>query len=391
MKKTMLIIGSAVIMLFLGLVYAWSIFVAPLESEFGWTRDQTSLTFTICMSFFCIGILATAQLRKILKVPVIILINAIIILIGFILTSRVQELWQLYVFYGVLCGFAVGCTYNCILSVVPLHFPKKVGFISGAMLFFYGIGGYILGTVATKLMGIYDWRMTFISLGIVFLVIFAIFCFFVRPPEATETTTTANTASDNSGYTPGQMLRHPYFYLFFIWQLFVNSLGLALIGHAASIAKEIGVPGAALASALGVLTVCTGLGKFGFGVIYDLKGRTFTMFLASFFGLIGAIFMFACIKSASIPMLIAGFVFAGLSFGAGPATNATFTRKQFGNKHFTINFGINTLSLLVGAFAGTYVVGLLRVNTGSYSLAAIVLICYMVLSVVLTALMVKKR
>lgn len=391
MKKTMLIIGSAFIMLFLGLVYAWSIFVAPLESEFGWTRDETSLTFTICMSFFCIGILLTAQLRKILIVPVIILINGVIILIGFILTSRVEALWQLYVFYGVLCGFAVGCTYNCIISVVPLHFPKKVGFISGIMLFFFGIGGYILGTVATKIMAVYDWRMTFICLGTLFLVIFVIFCFFVRPPETTETAVSANTAIDDSGCTPGQMLRHPYFYMFFIWQIFVNSLGLALIGHAATIAKEIGVPGIALASALGVLTVCTGFGKFGFGLLYDLKGRSFTMFTASFCGVIGAILMFACLKSTSIPILIVGFVFVGLAFGAGPATNATFTRKQFGNKHFTINFGINTLGLLVGAFAGTYVVGLIRVHTGNYSLATVVLACYMILAIVLTALMVKKR
>ena len=57
-------IGSTTIMLFLGLIYAWSIFVAPLENEFGWTRDETSLTFTICMSLFCIGGLSASQFRK---------------------------------------------------------------------------------------------------------------------------------------------------------------------------------------------------------------------------------------------------------------------------------------------------------------------------------------
>ena len=48
-KLTM--IGMSVLMLLcIGLIYGWSIFVAPLEKEFGWARSQTSLTFTISMA-----------------------------------------------------------------------------------------------------------------------------------------------------------------------------------------------------------------------------------------------------------------------------------------------------------------------------------------------------
>jgi len=36
----------------LGAVYAWSIFVRPLEAEFGWTRAQVSTILTILVLVF---------------------------------------------------------------------------------------------------------------------------------------------------------------------------------------------------------------------------------------------------------------------------------------------------------------------------------------------------
>ena len=37
------VVGGVLMNLALGSLYAWSVFVAPLEKEFGWTRAETSL------------------------------------------------------------------------------------------------------------------------------------------------------------------------------------------------------------------------------------------------------------------------------------------------------------------------------------------------------------
>jgi len=57
MEQTMLnrwwrIAGGLSMNLALGAVYAWSIFVAPLEKEFGWSRADTSMVFTILVFMF---------------------------------------------------------------------------------------------------------------------------------------------------------------------------------------------------------------------------------------------------------------------------------------------------------------------------------------------------
>jgi OFA family oxalate/formate antiporter-like MFS transporter len=58
-------VGGALMMnLPLGALYAWSIFVLPLEKEFGWTRTQTSWVFTISIHFRFSFIVAAAPGQK---------------------------------------------------------------------------------------------------------------------------------------------------------------------------------------------------------------------------------------------------------------------------------------------------------------------------------------
>src|SRR3982751_6308251 len=46
------VFGGILMNLALGSLYAWSVFVPPLEREFGWTRVQTSWVYTIAIVCF---------------------------------------------------------------------------------------------------------------------------------------------------------------------------------------------------------------------------------------------------------------------------------------------------------------------------------------------------
>ena len=39
----------------LGTLYGWSVFVAPLEKQFGWKRADTSMVFTIAVVMLALG------------------------------------------------------------------------------------------------------------------------------------------------------------------------------------------------------------------------------------------------------------------------------------------------------------------------------------------------
>src|SRR5881227_2915581 len=46
--------GGLSMNLALGTLYAWSVFVAPLEKQFGWKRADTSMVFTIAVMVFAL-------------------------------------------------------------------------------------------------------------------------------------------------------------------------------------------------------------------------------------------------------------------------------------------------------------------------------------------------
>ena len=47
---------GVLILVFAGLIYAWSVLSSPIATEFSdWSKGSLSLTFTLAMSFFCLG------------------------------------------------------------------------------------------------------------------------------------------------------------------------------------------------------------------------------------------------------------------------------------------------------------------------------------------------
>lgn len=104
------VIIGFLISLTLGLLYAWSIFVVPLEKEFGWSRADTSLAFTISIIFFVVGMILGGKHTDKKGPRVVVSIGAACLTAGFFLASFTGNLVTLYISYGVLCGCCLaGC------------------------------------------------------------------------------------------------------------------------------------------------------------------------------------------------------------------------------------------------------------------------------------------
>ena len=57
------VVGGMSMNLALGTLYAWSVFVAPLEKEFGWKRAQTSTVFGIAVVVFALSFIVAGRLQ----------------------------------------------------------------------------------------------------------------------------------------------------------------------------------------------------------------------------------------------------------------------------------------------------------------------------------------
>ena len=136
-------IVGVIVLLFAGLVYAWSVLSTPIGAEFtGWTKAQLSLTFTLVMILFCIGSLLCGLLAGKLSAKNAVRLGAALFLAGFFIASRCQSPLTLYLGFGVLCGLGSGLSYNAVMSTMVRWFPDRPGLISGVLTAAISLGGY---------------------------------------------------------------------------------------------------------------------------------------------------------------------------------------------------------------------------------------------------------
>jgi|BarGraIncu00222A_1022003.scaffolds.fasta_scaffold27588_1 MFS transporter, OFA family, oxalate/formate antiporter len=359
-----------VLFLFLGLLYAWSLFIAPLEKDFGWTRAQTSLIFTISIIFFCLGGIAGGFITGRKSPGFTILISAILLLCGFAASSQINSLIGIYITYGVISGFGIGLSYNAVISTVTRWFPEKPGVISGFLLMGFGLGAMLLGSTANTLIKAIGWRETFLVLGVAFgIVVFIGSRLLVLPPSdyVFPKAVARAKGADIVGMEidSSLMLKRPTFWKYLVWSVLSTAMGLALIGHAAPFAIDLnGKEWVALV--VGLFSVCNGLGRVSLGAICDRIGLKKTMTIINTTYLTAIALLIAAAVSKSIPLLLVGFMVTGLSYGGVPTMNTVFANSFYGKKYFPQNLGLVNTSLIGAAILGPYVAGTLRTASGSY-------------------------
>lgn len=365
-NRSCVLICGVLVLLCMGLIYAWSIFVGPIEAEFGWTRTQTSLTFSISMLGFSIGGLSAGYIQKVKSPRWVVTLGAVLLLLGFIMCSQMQQLWQLFVFYGVFCGIGVGLCYNVWLGTALANYSDKTGFASGWLLMGFGLGGFILGKITSAMLySPLGWRITFIIIGIiVFALLIVTLPFLIVMKEHSSAESAVE--SVRREYSPSQMLRTPAFWLYLIWCMILLGLGLAVIGQAAMFTTDTGASPAFAATAVGMLSIGNGVSRVVLGMIFDKKGRPVAALTAAVLTAGGIILLTVGYKNSLLLLVVMALFLCGFGYGAVSTVNPASTRLLFGGVNFQKNFGMIFLLSSPAIFIGNSVSSAVKTATGSY-------------------------
>lgn len=372
-NKRWLYLGMATIStLFLGLIYAWSLFRAPFSEVFKtWTVAQMSMTFTISMIMFCLGGLIGGQLGKKFGVKVRILIAAVLLLVGFFMVSTLNpadasgSLMKLYIFYGIFGGGGVGIGYNAVITTITKWFPDKVGLASGIMLMGFGLGGLALGSVVTKFIAGIGIFSTFKLLAIAIFVVLLVAAIIIKAPEAPTAGASKTAAADDNThhYTSAEMMKTSRFWIFFLWAIALNSAGLMVINSAANISVAYG--GSAVLGM--IVSLFNGAGRIVAGNNFDRFGRKTSSIVNNIFMIIAGALLIAGGVSHSLILVVIGLIFVGLSYGGTPTITSAYVNKAFGAKYFATNFSIANFSLIPAAIIGPIISAkLLEAAGGKY-------------------------
>jgi len=340
------VVGGMMMNLALGTLYAWSVFVAPLEKEFHWKRADTSTIFTIAVVVFALTFIVAGRLQDKLGPFWISLTGAVLVSLGFFLCAYTTSLTYLFICFGVIGGLGNGFGYATPIPVMSKWFPDKRGLAVGLAVGGYGAGSAIFGPLsASYLIPHFGWRTTFQVLGVIFLFMTVIGAFLLKnppagyKPEGWTPAPSSKAAATTYDFSPGETLATPTFYFMWIAYAFGCAAGLMVISQLVPFAKSVGIPSTTLAS-VGLIVGATG----------NAMGRILSGWMSDHLGRINVLRLMIGISMVAMPILysVGGNVAALFvmlfivywCYGTQLSVNGAAAADFWGTKNAGINYGM---------------------------------------------------
>ena len=381
-KRIPILVVGTVTLLFLGLIYGYSVVMAPLKAQFDWSVSGMTTIFALSMIAFTVGNLVAGKLLKRHNVRFVMTVAIAFLLVGFVgsaFADGAASLPVVWLTYGIVASVGIGFVYNVIVPTVTAWFPDKTGMAQGICLMGYG-----LYTVT-------DWRIVFVAMAVVFsaLVFASSIVIHMPTPEEAAELPVSRAAGDNAGNAAGTqdvptsgLFRDPTFYLFYLWMFLLGAVGMATTGIGREFPTSLGADAVTAAFVIGFVNIGSGLGRLIGGALLDRIGRAPFMVGTACLSIAGALIMLAAQVAGSIAVQVAGCLVTGLAWGAVIVTMAFVVRKVWGQANFAENLAVVNSYGIFAALVGSIGSGVLLQAVGSLATVLVVMACFGVVGLV---------
>ena len=386
-----IVIASFIIMVMIwGMWATFGVFFESFLIEFGWTRTIISgaTSFNcILLGLLCIfsaGLTDRFGPRRVTSLCGLFLGS------GYLLMSRINTPWQLYLIFGVIIAIGMSA-YIPILSIVAKWFDKRRGMMTGIVFTGMGLGTMVMPPLASRLISIYEWRTSYVIIGIVSLVVTILAAQFLKnAPEITgQSSQDYDELLENSLVSEEELSLKQAFHTRQFWLIcalyffFLYCL-LTIIVHSVIHATGLGI---AAASAANILAIIGGLCIVGMNVVGSTADKIGNRLSLIFSFVIMAIALFWLVAAKEFWMLylfagIFGFAYGGMQVLLSPMVADIFGLRSHGVILATTAF-IGT----IGAAIGPIIAGHIFDTSGSYNLAFIICAIMASTGFILTALL----
>lgn len=381
--------------------YVWTLFVQPIEGRLNVGLAAVQVTFSLLIVLQTWASPFQAYLVDRFGPRLLVGIGAAMSGAGWVLSAYASNIWALYLWYGIFCGFGTGIIYVGIIGHMVRWFPDRRGLATGLAAAGYGAGAIITTFPIADMIRRQGYQHTLVVWGWIFLAIGVVVAQGLRvPPKGWQPPADRMAAlarhperHSSRSYSPREMLRAPAFWLLFIMMSMMATSGLMVVSQVGPFAQDFRVANAlvlglaALPFSLTISRFTNGVTRPFFGWVSDHIGRENTMGIA--FGLEAASILLLLLFAArpALFVVLTGVVFFGWGeiFSLFPSTLTDL----FGTLYATTNYGFLYIAQGVGSILGGPVAAYLRTATGSWTPVFVIVICLDVATALLALLVLK--
>ena len=378
--------------LVVGPFYAFSLFVDPLQAEFGWTSSQ--IIFSLSLS--ALGALLAPVFGKLMDKygsrPIMIFC-LIIMALGFLLRPLMTELWHWYALNIFQFTIGNGCSILPIGRLVGMWFPEKRGRIMGLTLMGNNFGGMTIPLIVGYFIQRGSWENAYLTLGFITLGLVLLTLLIIREKEVKKENI-VNKSADLQNNTKGkdtivsQLLRGPYFYALIFSIILATFTYNGVLSHMGDHFRKIDMNIALIPLLITIMATFGMLGKFSLGylsefipvritMIISLSGQIFTIILLLFFG-----------QTVFIWLIVPLF---GFFMGGYGALMNLIVQENYGLSEFGTIIGILTFSTVISSVLGPLIAGFSVENYGNYNFAFMINACFFGMAIIILSFLNKKR
>ncbi len=127
----------------LGSLYAFSVFLQPLEAMLGLARADLAFVFALAAGGFGIGMILAPTVYGLAPIPLVVLACAGTSALGIALAATANGLGQLALGYGLLFGAGGGAGYIIVQQAVNQAVVERQGLVNGYVVSLYPAGAMV--------------------------------------------------------------------------------------------------------------------------------------------------------------------------------------------------------------------------------------------------------
>ena len=373
----------------IGAMFTYGVFFKEFQTEFGWSRALISGASSLAFLIMGAGGMVAGTLNDRIGPRIIMAVSGTSLGIGYILMSRMESPWQLYLLYGLFVGIGFSTHDVITLSTVTRWFVKRRGTMTGLVKVGTGAGQFIVPLIATALIAAFGWRDAYLIIGAVSLVVIvALAQLMKRDPQGIGLLPDGDSHyRRNSTYlTEVRSLplrtaaRTIQFWTICLAEFAIFFCLLTTIVHIVPHARDQGLPPVSAAAVLATIGAVSMLGRIVMGAANDRIGGKRSLSIC-FIILISSLVWLQMADNTWMLFFFAviyGFAHGGLFTVMSPTV-----AELFGTGSHGLLFGTILFSGTIGGSVGPLLAGYVFDVTGSYRMAFIALTTLALIGLVL--------
>ncbi len=361
------IVGTTAIMLALGvglIVNGISVFIIPLNAEFGWARGSVSFINFTGVIGMALGGVVMGRVADRVSIRWISLFGVIVMGLCLLASAQADQLWQFYLLFFIAGFLGAGSLFAPLVANVGNWFRTHIGFALGLTSAGQALGQGGVPYISAILIGTVGWRDALSALGIIMLVTLIPLALLTRQPPRKVAAATSEPAADDGAPVP----LSPNAVV--IWMsaavLFCCTCMSVPLIHLVPLIQDRGIALNEAASVLLVMLIAGVVGRIAFGRLADVIGPIRAYWTASCWQTL-LVFVFIQIESLDAFYLFAvvyGFGYAGVMTGIIVCMRVLIPVSRRASA-----LGIVTMFAWLGHGLGGYQGGLFFDLTGNYTLS----------------------